>query len=282
MSRGKKGRKIKIYTKPTKQIANRDKEKRCIQIITDLMMEGYSASYIKSYMVEAKELNLKPYTVGHLYTEATGILGSEYCKKTLTVKSIHVARYNETINDLIKTEELDKDEIDNEEGGISWEEWMKSRNRKIEKFDECLETMFSKERCLMMHSASFVIQINHDITINSHKKRNIDITKLSFEEKLDLLAIISKTKKGEFELLSVTDPVIEEVKTIEAEAVVVATAINIDSIKQDKPPLQKELGRVVSDPTASLKTALQKIAASKLHKDNPNSGIKIIDQEKIN
>lgn len=290
MSRGKKSRrkvllktprvKNKFKKKNTDDSVDREfKESRWVSTIIDLMMQGFSNNYIKSYLAESKHEKLHSELVAEYMLQASRTLSLEYSNKTKSIQAIHVKRYNSTIREKLETEELDQSSIgDVEEGGITWEDWIKSRQRKIAAFMICIDTMFRKEKCLQMHSKTFVVEINEEIEINLSKKPKLDIAKLSFTDQIELLELIQKSKKGVEELMSVSEPIVNpENDIVDTEAEVVGTKVNIEGIKHEAPEVPKYTGELVADPSLKLKQALVKLAANKLTKDNPNAGIKVID-----
>jgi len=253
------------------------KQRKWVATIIELMKEGYSQSYIKSMIASDKVANIGFHLITEYTREAYAIINEEYVKKTASVTSIHVARYNRIIKDLIKTKELDKDDIDDK---ITWEQWLEARNRKIKAFNDCLDTMLQKERCLQLHSKTFVIEINEEVNINVHSKPlKFDIKKLSFPDQLSLLQLIQKAKKGEPELISVSAAKEVDENVVDVEAVEVSSVLNVDEIAHTEPVVPKYKGELVADPTAKLKAALAKIAEAKLNRDNKKTGIKVIHQD---
>lgn len=286
MSRGKKGKSGKSIRKLLIKEPRRKKKRlnegknsfgvieiRFTNKVIDLMKEGYSSSLIKSYL---NEDGVSPRMCNEYITQANKILSSEYSKKTLA--AINVIQYNRDIKRLLATKELDKDDVGLD---ITWNEFMKARQRKITRYHECLDTMFQKEKCLQMHTSSFVVEITDEVNVTVVDRPKIDITKLTLQEQVELLELITKAKKGENEIGSVSEAIMNTSDAVDAVAEVIDSKLNITDIKQIEIPEIVKKGEFVADPAGKLKAALAKMAEEKLQKDNPSTGIKVIEQ-KIN
>lgn len=253
------------------------KEQRYIRIIIEYMKEGYSHVWIKNQLAESKTDKLGTENINYYLNQAAAKISSEYSTNTLTLKAIHTKKYNDTINRLRQCEHLPKKGV-----GVSYsyQDWRDSVNRKIKEFDECLDTILQKEKCLQMHNKTFVLEINEEVNINVYaKKTEPDFSKLSFAEQIECLDLIKKAKKGEEEVQSVsaakTDLNTSQIQEVE----VISTILNVDQIKHKEPLVPIYRGELVTDPTAKLRAALQKLAMEKLDRDNPSTGIKVIDQK---
>lgn len=284
MSRVKsKGKKlIKEYPKHKNSgrdlSANADKGKieKIVCIILDLYAENFSTKYIKEYLAN-HELKVRPSSINDCLKFAKSRISDQFSKKTIDIKSLHVARYNNIISDLLKVEELNEKLVGL---SISYEDFAASRYKKIKSFEECLDTLASKEKVLKMHSATFTVNLKEEIELKSTVKPvKIKIEKLTLEEQVKLLNYIQKTKADMYQLVSVTAAKKEDSTTVDAVAEVIDTKINVEDIEQTQQEVFVSTARIVIDPTVKLREALAKEAEKKLNRDNNKSGIKVIIQK---
>lgn len=256
--------------------ADKGKIEKIVCIILDLYAENFSTKYIKEYLAN-HELKINPATISECIKYAHHRISDQFSKRTIDLKSLHVARYNKVISAFMKVEELNEKKVGLT---ISYEDFINSRNNKIESYKECLDTLASKERVLKMHSPTFTVNINEEVEIKTTVKPvKIKIENLTMEEQVKLLNYIQKTKDDIYQLQSVTAAKINDINTVDAIAEVIDTKINVEDIEQTKPEVIVSAARIVLDPTAKLREALAKEAEKKLNRDNSKSGIKVIIQK---
>lgn len=279
-------------------------EKKWVEVVIELMEQGFSAKYIKQYIHDNKQKHERFGTKGidNFYTQANRVISSQHATKIKEVQAIHVDRYNKQINELLSVTELpspfgeeksdedgngefDDDLGDEGEGGFedAVKAFFESRKKKIKAYNDALDTMERKETCLQMHSKSFTYVINEefDVTVNNSEPKApvFNPEKLTLEELVELLGYIQESRIDTNNVQSVTEMIREENVTEDVEAVVVATA-NIEAIKHE-PIIIKERRETVpiSDPAAKLKEALRKMTEKKLNTDNSNTGMIVITEE---
>lgn len=284
MARAKtKGRKVlkeyKGYNNKNRDLSagkNKNRMEQIIAIILELYAENYSTKYIREFLAK-HELKITPAMIADCIKYAHIRISDQYSKKTLDLKSLHVARYNRIINSLIKVEELNEKLVGL---SISYEDFQASRYKKIKSFEECLDALGSKERVLKMHSPTFTVNLKEEIEVKATvKPLKIKVENLTLEEQVKLLNYIQKTKDDIYQLQSVTAAKKEDSSTVDAVAEVIDTKINVEDIEQTKPEVIVSSARVVVDPTAKLREALAKEAEKKLNRDNKKQGIKVIIQK---
>jgi len=206
--------------------------------------------------------------------------------------SIHMARYNAIIDELIGTEELDPAKIIDEttsyvdengdiayEGEYTWSQWYDSRLKKIRNYYECLEAMYQKEEVLQFHRRDFVLELNEVVNeVTVEKKQAVNLNKLTYEEQLEMYNFVKKARLGDNVLAGITENVSENVvvtEDIKHEVVLLPSNASLIEHKEI-PPVKKVSPNTASDPTAALRKNLMKIITQE-YKD---AGIKLDDEEK--
>lgn len=249
------------------------KKKQWILTAIEMMKEGKSGSYIREHIRTFKEGSVSETAINEIFSEANLILTTDQYQKSTELTAIHVSRYNTTINRLLAVEELDQELIDSEEeGGISYETWMKSREKKIKAYLQCIDTMIQKESLLQYHNKDFTFDVNIDETIEIKEvKPKYDVSKLTFEEQLELYGIIRECKKDENQLASVLEVVREQkTETIDVEHQVIEQA-NIEQIKQKEIEPEHYVSPVTQfDPTILLRKKLKEAAAREIQRVGGN------------
>jgi hypothetical protein len=251
------------------------KLKKWIVKAVEMLKDNYPATYIRQHIALNKEGVVNTAVIDRIITAANAEIGKEYFTKQSEITALHLKRYNKQIKKLREVKELDQDMIDSaEEGGISYEDWMKSREKKIKAVHNTFDTMFQKERLLGIHNKNFNFNFNQTETIKEVKttKKIPNIHKLSFEQQVKLYELLMKAKEDENEMISVKvvnqETKVEHIEDIEAEVIEQA---NVELIKQEtvkELPAPKPLTN--ADPTARLRESLAKIAAEKLKKHGAN------------
>lgn len=257
------------YNKNSKPLEETLKKKWVVEAV-ELMKQGYSTSYIRQQIAASKKGKVNSVVIDNILATVNELIFTESLTGKEQVKMIHVRRYNRQINRLLATEELDFDKISVDKDGdligeYSYDEWFASREKKKTNYWNAIAALQQKEKVLQFHNDGFEFEINTEENVNVvDKKPKYDVTKLTFEEQLELYELMKKAKKGENELLSV----VESVKSLsqevqDAEAVVIPPA-NIEQIAHEKLEVVVEKPTFVIDPTARLKERMKQIAARTL------------------
>lgn len=176
---------------------------------------------------------------------------------------IHLFRYNSTINQLIKTKEIDESEVDGEI--VTWDDFWKARNNKIRAYSDCINTLIQKEELLKFHNREFQIEINAKEKISLNLKPNkYDFSILPLNEQVDLLKLVVKTKET---LYNAPISIIQTNSEVNSQQSTPTPSnkeggLNIDLIRQETVTevFQTSINR---NPTARLQEALMRIAAIK-------------------
>jgi hypothetical protein len=213
------------------------KLKQWIVKAIELLKEGCSPAFIKQHIALNKKGAVTVGILDKILSAAHTEISSEYVNKRSEVVALHIQRYNKQIKKLLAVEELDQDMINSEEeGGITYEAWMKSREKKIKAGYLAMETMFQKERLLQLHNKNFNFNFNQTETIKEVKtvKAIPDLSKLTFDEQVELYELMMEAKEDENENISVKvinqETKINVTEDIEAEIVEPA---NVELIKQE-------------------------------------------------
>jgi hypothetical protein len=294
MARNKKPKSVK-HKKITKAIKldnpnsrvelSETKLKQWIIKAVEMLKDNFPASYIRQYIALNKQGVVSEDVINRIMHCANAEISNEYFNKQSQVISIHSKRYSKQLKKLLAVEELPQDKIDSaEEGGISYEDWMKSREKKIKSCYQTLETMFQKERVLGIHNKNFNFNINTEETIKevTTKKSVPKLDNLTFDEMVEYYELMMLAKEDENEMISVKivnqETKVDVTEDIEAEVIEQA---NVELIKQETPPevnIVKPLDNF--DPTARLRESLAKIAAEKLKGAGAN--LDIHEQKHLN
>jgi hypothetical protein len=241
-------------------------QKQWVYVAVELMKEGRSVIYIKNHIAENKKGSTSISSLDKIIEHANALIRSEFSSKAKDIQVLHTRRYNENINNLLKIEELNQDDIDSDkEGEITYEAWLNSRNKKIKAYDECIKSMMQKENLLQMNSDSFVFEINEEVNVEvKETKPKYDFSKLTLEEQVELYELVKLARVGDNEMHSIIERKRDEVvETIDVVAEVVQTT-NIDQIEQKHTSPEVPKLPFVVDPTAKLKEMLKREAAKKL------------------
>lgn len=255
------------------------KKKQWVLKAVEMLKQNYTNAWVREYIINQKEGSISEVAINDIFSEANLILTTEQYQKSTELTAIHVTRYNATIRRLLAVEELDQDLIDSEEeGGITYETWMKSREKKIKAYLQCIDTMIQKETLLQYHNKDFTLEVNIDETVEIREtKPKFDVGKLTFEEQLELYQMIKDAKKGENEIASITEVNREQkAEVIDIDHEVVEPA-NIEQIKQKEIEPEPYVSPVTAfDPTVLLRKRLKEVAAKQFQK----KGAKLTDEEK--
>ena len=202
------------------------------QVINDLLELNYKISHINEYL-----------------NAAYSIVSTEYLRSETAVFNIHLERYNRDINTLFDKE-------------YSGEDWMKVKNYHQYLILDILE---AKEKLLGFHKSSFHITLNQKNTVSIKKepKERYDISKLSWEEKLELVKLFELTRRDEvFDMQVNITKKEEKVQDVE----IIEETPNIDKIKHKELPVEELVKnyRSLTDTFAKMKETFDNIAKQKL------------------
>ena len=256
-----------------------NKKKKWVLYTLEKMKEGESASSIRKYLNEHKEGSRSEEAINEIFSEVNSHLSNDQFTKSEELTAIHLKRYNNTINKLLATEELSQDDIDSEEeGGISYETWQRSRDKKIRAYYQAIETMVQKETLLQYHNKDFTVEVNikENIEVNEKKEKWVNVDKLTFEEQLELYELIKLCKKDDNVLQSVTEAARKEDNVTEDIEHEIIEEVNIEQIKREELPPPVYISPVTNfDPTVLLRKKLKEMAA----KEMTRAGAKLTEEE---
>lgn len=241
-----------------------------IQFVEQRFRIGDSESHIVEQLREGYP-DIKDVNVNFIINRASANIASEYARDRATVVSLHVRRYNDDIKRL-----LDKN-FD------SITDFFKRRTKEIENLDFILEAMFAKERVLQMHAKDTQIRVFNRLNAKiKERKVSYDLSKLTAPQKLELLILLSRTKKTEDELKSVILRAKEDKgETIDIDHVVVKEKPNVDRIKKiniPELPLMDPIDKLKQSKSSTQNDIMKKIQetlAAKAKEEFKKKGAKI-------
>ncbi|MBC7948981.1 MAG: hypothetical protein H7Y42_13940 [Chitinophagaceae bacterium] len=221
--------------------------------------QGYSDKYIAMSAKENPACKFTDEQVLALITEAREILMNEHSHKPADIKLLHVARRNRMTAKLLATKELDADLVTSKR-------WLDSRNRKIRASSKALELLSAIESLLeISFERNTTVEVLHEVNVslNSPEKSNLYVTRLTFDEQLELYHMMLKAKVGRVEPVGVReiDYMGNIIEDIEAEVL----PTNVEHIKLINAPVDSTTERTSSDPTLRLRERLKALAAKKFH-----------------
>lgn len=256
-------------SKINKQKKIGDSRTKYILIAEEMLRDNYTSpdiyQRIRNVRKEEGKRNLSDIDLSVIVTEGLRIIKQEYSKQKEEVISLHVARYNKTIHSLRNIDDILSDEDSN-----------KYITKKTRALHLLLDTLFQKERVLGIHKRGFRIEINNELIVDKREEKlDANLNALSFDEQVELLELIQKSKIDNNNLLDimptseieVIDVPHEEVKDNEDDDV------NINRIKTIKKVVEnkQEDSRVVEDVYIKMRKSLLKIAKETLK----NKGAKL-------
>jgi|GEM_PF-6127343 len=185
---------------------------------------------------------------------------TEEFSRPLEVIPIHIERYNKQIQRLLAVSDHSKDDISR--GSVSKKEYFRAREERIKSYNDCLNTMFQKERLLQFHNSGFQIEVVDETIQVNIKKSKYDFSNLSVEELSRMNHLLTKAKKNEFELIGITANQSQSnqvTDTVNLDNHIEERA-NIEDIQHEDPPIEPTIPLL---PSQRLKVALDKLAATK-------------------
>lgn len=229
----------------------------------EMMKKGHTMMVVKDMIAQnIGDKKVSPGYIAGIISEANKILSQEFSTNRKHVEGLHLRRYNNSINRLLAVSEGDYEDPD------------EGRRAQITAFMQALDTLYQKEKLLQFHSKNFKIEINNETNINvdntPKKGPVIDISKLSFEEKVELYELMKAARKeDEAEYMDDVIDVEAEVVTEEEKVIEEPNIAKIKTISrgidEDKPKTV-----TVDDPIAKLKASLRKQAVKEFEKANAN------------
>ena len=208
-------------------------EKEVYQTI-DWMREGWSTEWCTQKLrstINAKTGRVyAPRFVENIITAANQLLNLYYRSQIYKVEKVHIARYNKIIVD-----KLNRDYQSEFAHLICEKPWVVEQIEQVDLMD-VLQALKQKETLLGMHRKTFKLTINNQNNIYVTQKKappkpKIDITKLSFDEQVELLALIEITNKTDDELHGVILATPKASDTIDIEAEIIENN-NVKQIEQ--------------------------------------------------
>lgn len=236
----------------------------------ELMKQGYANSFIRDYIRDRKEGSKSDDAINTILAEANAEIVASQFSKAQEVIPLHIARYNRIIEKCLAVQDADDMYTEEEAEEMLIEnpkQYWYLREKKVRAYSDAINTLIQKEELLQYHNKDFNIQINieEETEINQIIRPSIDVSRLDFEEQLQLLELMKKAKKNDFDLLAITqgEQAKEEDKIIEAVVTSVPKA-NVEDIKIEKlpePPVKSIV--TASDPTIRLRQSLALLAAQR-------------------
>lgn len=216
-----------------KTITVEQEKSELISKAVEMMKQGHNAQYIKKQL---HEISLNKFTVEEItncISEAAAIVTQSYFNTGKDIRLLHLKRYNKEINRLLNVSELDESDIGKT---ITYKQFLSSRNRKIKAFDKALDSMNQLETLLGLSSITNTVDVNSEVTINVNEvnSKKYDFSKLTLEEKVELLELMQKAKLGRSEPGGVLETNIEQENIIEDIDSEIVPA-NVELIKQVAP-----------------------------------------------
>ena len=195
------------------------------------------------------------------------------------ITPLHIHRYNTAIKRSLETKDINEDEVDGK--NVTWEQFFAARNRKVEAFNNCIQSMIQKETLLQFHNPNFVIDINIEHSVKFLEKRKkegeFNVELLTFDELKRMYEYYKKVRLGEDEVLGIiqantdTQTKIEDIGHEEIEEA------NIKAIKLIELPVPVRPNQPATNCSNQiLREKLQMIEAAKAFK---KAGMTLTDEE---
>lgn len=244
-----------------------DTRVKSIYRILDWYKEGINRNEIKSILLGE---GLTETAIDLYIQEAHGIVFEQFSTQTEHIISLHTKRYDKQINSLLNK---DYNQLA-----------LKIRFKvKSTAYFDALDTLYQKEKLLNLHSKQTIIRFNqrNNINVNTvpEKKEKYDLSKLSFEEKVDFMKLVEKASPRN----NVNTGVILRERKIEEEEIIEIEhedVTNIDLIEKEniigKDVFVETPPRTMFDLQEKLRMTLQKVAQQELEK----AGSKTVTNER--
>lgn len=238
----KRKKKKKVVVKKVEQpvVPVKNLYAEAITFAADCFRVGDSESVISHFLMKANPKFL-PENIQFILHQGSLQIASEHPRDRGSIVSVHVKRYNEIIQ-----EEFNKD--------FSQYDFVVQRKLQIQAWENILQALVAKESVLQIHAKETQVKIFNRLNAKVINKRiSYDVTKLNFEQQMEFLKLIQKSKKT-IELISVKKRDITEEVTEDIEHEVINT--NITQIERENEPVHE----VIPDASIALNRIKQKIA----------------------
>lgn len=237
--------------------------KKWVEKAIELFKQGYSNLYVREHIMTNKEGAKTEGAVRSIMDAANVIINNSQFQKTEEMMPLHLSRYNSLIKALKATKDISEDQVDGEI--VTWKDFYRKREEKIKAYENCITTLFQREKLLKFHNKDFLFKWTKEEVVEVKEvEKKITITKLELAEQIELLNLIKKTRKDENDLGAIIAGQIEakaEVVDIEHEVVEQPNIEQIKHLQLPEPP--SSVKTTYHDPTAKLRESLAKLAAGK-------------------
>jgi len=157
---------------------------RHIYFCIDKLKEGHTRKVVEGMLLE---FGINKTDAPSFVSEAMEVVANQYFTQNDLIISLHVQRYNREINKLLK-KTFDEFDLPTQ------------RRLKVDNNFKILEQLSAKENLLQLHNKNTIIRINqrNQTIIRSapdHYLESLDFSRLTLEERLELLSLINKTKQ---------------------------------------------------------------------------------------
>lgn len=228
----------------------------------EMMNEGAPTESIRSLIYEQKEGSRSKSIIDLIIADATKHVAVQYSKSRTHITKLHIRRYNQAIKRL-----MNKSYTHMEEG------WRR-KEAEINDLMNCLETIYQKEKLLQFHNKYFKFEINNETEFNIKpdylNKDEFDISKLPFEEQVELLNLLQIARRTDMEIQSITAAKPEEIKIEDAQSEIIEDD-NIKMIQLTKEKKEEPTTAIaLSNTTERLKEALRRKAAAEYQQKGGN------------
>jgi hypothetical protein len=250
---------------------------RLVYQIIDMIKSGIDLSTCEEILSEEINPNTNkkfaPRFIHNAVVVASGLIRRNYEIQQEEVVGLHIKRYNEEITRLLN---IKLDRIPPQ----------KRLAVKVEAYMNCLDTLHQKEKLLGMHTKDFKIIINNEeTTIVREKKPKLDISKLTLAEKIELNALLEKSRKSDDdEVCSVILKKDVVGETIDIEAEVIVEKSNIDRMENREPQKaidDKSQGQALMSLEDKLRETLRKRAQEEFLKAGSKTADSDNPEEKV-
>jgi hypothetical protein len=309
--KGSTNKQVAKVNKGKKKVLKLRKRDNSIELAKEVLLEGYNSQKAIEKVIEYRQqnnLSLLPSTIEKIVHSAHMLIAEEFGKDKLHVTSLHLERYNREIIAIlemenpfekVKEKELEilnlaaNQNISPEEiselvnkmiaqvfgENVDHEELARLKSDLTNKYFTALSTMFAKERLLQMHTKGFQLHVINRLNLDvKEEKKQYDLSKLTFEQKVDFLNLILECKKNEFEAGSVIlRESKDEPEIIDISHEVIEEVPNIEKIKHEVKHVVNE-----SEEKRGLFDVNQKLAQAfrvKAQQEYENAGSKINGSE---
>lgn len=219
--------------------------------VADLFKQGLSDDEIKHHLIIQKGMSI--HSAGGYLSTGRAIIRNDFIKDRETTIGLHLRRYDKDIQQLLTIQPRTSN-------------FAKSNEIKTNAYIQLIDLLGQKEKLLGFHSRSFNIKINNETNVKViQKSSKYDLTKLSVDEKLELMNLLNKAKilnKESIGIIPNPKKLIQEVQDVDY-VDVTNESINIDSIEkfgEEKKYLPEKVVMPIVDAKFKLAQALKERA----------------------